>query len=98
MARFEAIEVEVRDREIELRFRMEAPAVVGWQLCDPSTGAYLFEGEWSQPQDRNVDLRVQLPEESGAYQVQVAPVEDRSSFILIEARVTGSLVEVATPL
>src|SRR5258708_3188064 len=98
MARFEAIQVEVRDREIELRFRMEAPAVVGWQLCDPSTGAYLFEGEWSQPRDANVDLRVQLPEENGSYQVQVAPVEDRSSFILIHAHVIGGRLEVAKPL
>jgi len=97
MARFQAIQVEIRDREIELKFRLDAPAVVGWQLCDPSTGAYLFEGEWSEAHEAGVDMRVQLPEEDGEYEVQVAPVDDRSNFILIEAHITGGRVDVAAP-
>ena len=32
---------------IHLRFRLDQPGVIGWQLYDPSTGAYLQEGEWS---------------------------------------------------
>ena len=77
MARFQGIQVETRDREIELKFRLDAPAVVGWQLCDPSTGAYLFEGEWSEAQEAGVDMRVQLPETGKGPQCVEVVVENR---------------------
>jgi lipopolysaccharide transport system permease protein len=97
VAHFEAVQAQVREGEIHVTFRLDAPAVVGWQLCDPSTGAHLFEGQWSEERDTSVNLRIEMPEDDGDYQVQVAPVADRSSFILIEAHITDGRVEVAAP-
>lgn len=78
---------------IHLRFRIDQPGVVGWQLYDPSTGAFLQEGEWSEVHGREADLNIPLPTEDGAYSVQVAPVRDRTRYIAIEARVgAGKLV------
>jgi len=83
---------------IHLRFRLEQPGVIGWQLYDPSTGAYLQEGEWSEMTGRDADLRISLPAEEGAYSVQVAPVKDRSRFIEIAARIgTAGNLEIGTP-
>jgi lipopolysaccharide transport system permease protein len=86
---------------IHLRFRLDKPVVVGWQLYDPSTGAYLQEGEWSEMTGRDADLRIPLPAEEGAYRVQVAPVNDRARFIEIAARVgagiPGMTLEIGTP-
>ncbi|MBZ5673526.1 MAG: ABC transporter permease [Acidobacteriia bacterium] len=83
---------------IHLRFRLDQPGVIGWQLYDPSTGAYLQEGEWSEIAGRDADLRIPLPAEEGAYSVQIAPVKDRSRFIEIQANVgAGKLVEIGTP-
>jgi len=86
---------------IRLRFRLDQPGVIGWQLYDPTTGAYLQEGEWSEMTGRDADLRIPLPDEEGAYSVQVAPVNDRSRFIEIAARVgagvPGRTLEIGTP-
>jgi homopolymeric O-antigen transport system permease protein len=86
---------------IHLRFRLDQPGVIGWQLYDPFTGAYLQEGEWSEMTGRDADLRIPLPAEEGAYSVQVAPVKDRSRFIEIAARVgagvPGMTLEIGTP-
>jgi lipopolysaccharide transport system permease protein len=72
---------------IRLRFQLDEPAVVGWQLYDPSTGAFLQEGEWSEVTGRDADLCIPLPGEEGDYSVQVAPVKDRARYIAIEAHV-----------
>ena len=66
---------------IHLRFRLDQPGVIGWQLYDPSTGAFLQEGEWSEMTGRDADLRIPLPGERGDYSVQVATVKDRARFI-----------------
>jgi lipopolysaccharide transport system permease protein len=95
MARFTAIETQVADRAIELRFLLDRPAVVGWQLCDPATGAHLFEGEWIKPEGSRIGLRIQIPEDDGEYQVRIAPVSDRSHLILIDAYVSGGSVKVS---
>ena len=72
---------------IHLRFRLDQPGVIGWQLYDPTTGAYLQEGEWSEMTSRDADLRIPLPGEEGDYSVQVAPVENRTRYIEIAAHV-----------
>ena len=72
---------------IHLRFRPDQPGVIGWQLYDPSTGAFLQEGEWAEINGPEADLRIPLPAEEGAYRVQVAPVKDRARFIAIDALV-----------
>lgn len=83
---------------IHLRFRLDQPGVIGWQLYDPSTGAFLQEGEWSEMTGRDADLRIPLPGEQGDYSVQVATVTDRARFISIEAHVgTAGKLEIGTP-
>ena len=82
---------------IRLRFEIDQPGVIGWQLYDPSTGAFLQEGEWSEVEGREADLSIPLPAEEGAYSVQVAPVKDRGRFIEIEARVGAGILEIGTP-
>jgi len=104
MSRMPSIEIlgaGVDGAAIRLRFRLDQPGVIGWQLYDPTTGAYLQEGEWSEMTGRDADLRIPLPDEEGAYSVQVAPVNDRSRFIEIAARVgagvPGTTLEIGTP-
>ena len=75
---------------IHLRFRLDQPGVIGWQLYDPSTGAYLQEGEWSEMTGRDADLRIPLPGEEGDYSVQVAPVQNRTRYIEIAAHVEAA--------
>src|SRR5690242_21679258 len=82
---------------IHLRFRLDQPGVIGWQLYDPSTGAFLQEGEWSEVQGREADLRIPMPLQEGAYRVQVAPVSDRTRYIAIEARVGPGKIEIDPP-
>jgi lipopolysaccharide transport system permease protein len=97
----EVLEAVVDGSAIHVRFRLDQPGVIGWQLYDPSTGSFLQEGEWSEVKGREADLRVSLPAEQGAYSLQVAPVEDRTRFIEIVAQVgtgvRGMTVEIGTP-
>src|SRR5579862_947859 len=82
---------------IRVRFDLDQPCVVGWQIYDPDTGAFLFEGEWREIPDKKVDLRVTLPSDDGPYRIQVAPVEDRSRFVLIDARVHKGALDMSAP-
>jgi lipopolysaccharide transport system permease protein len=92
------IEAIAEGSTIHLRFTLDQPGVIGWQIYDPSTGAYLQEGEWSEVTGRDADLRIPLPAEEGAYSIQVAPVKDRSRFIEIAAHVgTAGKLEIGTP-
>jgi lipopolysaccharide transport system permease protein len=95
------VEAVAEDCAIRLRFRVDQPGVIGWQLYDPSTGAFLQEGEWSEVKGLDVDLRIPLPAQEGAYSVHVAPVKDRSRFIeigaLVRAGVPGMTLDLGTP-
>jgi lipopolysaccharide transport system permease protein len=97
MATFSAIQARVEDGRIRLHFRMEPACVAGWQIYDPSTGAFLFEGEWREIDDPKVEMTIALPEEDGPYRVQIAPVQDRARFILIDARVSQGAVAIDAP-
>jgi lipopolysaccharide transport system permease protein len=101
MPKMDILEAVAEGTTIHLRFQLDQPGLIGWQLYDPSTGAFLQEGEWSEVTSREVDLRIPLPAEEGAYSVQVAPVKDRSQFIEIAARVgagaPGTTLEIGTP-
>jgi lipopolysaccharide transport system permease protein len=97
MARFGGVGAKVDGNAIRVSFRLDAPCVVGWQIYDPSTGAFLFEGEWREVRDTNVELSVALPEQEGPYRVQVAPVEDRRRFVLIDAQVSGAGIVMSAP-
>jgi len=85
--RLEVLDALAEGQSIHLRFRLEEPGVIGWQLYDPSSGAFLQEGQWSEVNSREADLRIPLPSDEGAYRVQVAPVKDRARYIAIDARV-----------
>jgi lipopolysaccharide transport system permease protein len=101
MRKMDVLEAVAEGTTIHLRLQLDQPDVIGWQLYDPSTGAYLQEGEWSEMTGRDADLRIPLPAEEGAYSVQVALVKDRSRFIEIAARVgagvAGMTLEIGTP-
>lgn len=97
MARFSAVEATVDGASIDLQFAIDAPGVLGWQAFDPETGAFLFEGEWSRVERGPVKLRVALPAAEGAYSIRAAPVEDRTRFIQIEARVQEDKIEIDAP-
>jgi lipopolysaccharide transport system permease protein len=97
MAKFEALQAEVSGTSIELSFSTDSTGVLGWQVFDPETGAFLFEGEWTETRTNPVQIRVNLPAEEGPYRVRVAPVEDRSRFIQIDARVEDSRLQMDPP-
>ena len=97
MAKFGAVGAEADGAAIRVHFELEAPGVVGWQIYDPVTGAFLFEGQWTETRDTKVNVRVALPDEDGPYRVQVAPVADRERFILIDARVDDGRVDISRP-
>ena len=92
MARFESLQATREGSAIRLRFHLDRTCVLGWQVFDPATGAFLFEGEWSEAHNGDVDMRVALPAEDGPYRVHVAPVEDRGQFVLIDAHVKAGEV------
>lgn len=97
MVTFTGVEAALRNGKIHVRFRLGSPCVLGWQIYDPSTAAFLFEGEWKKLDDPQVEMTIDLPEEDGPYRVQVAPVEDRTRFILIDAQVSGGAVSMDPP-
>jgi lipopolysaccharide transport system permease protein len=97
MARFHEVEAVVDGGAIRLRCEIDSPCVLGWQIFDPATGAFLFEGEWTEVRDTAVDLRVAVPSDPGPYRVQVAPVKDRSHFVLIDAHVSEGKLEMSAP-
>jgi lipopolysaccharide transport system permease protein len=87
MAAFTGVQSSVEDEKIRVRFTLDRPCVLGWQIFDPATGAFLFEGEWVQISDRQAELTIPLTDD-GDYRIHVAPVEDRERFILLNAQVT----------
>jgi lipopolysaccharide transport system permease protein len=99
--KFESVEAAAEGSAIRLRFRLRSangtPAIVGWQVFDPVSGVFLFEGRWSELRDGVADLRLDLPPGDGPYRVQVAPVADRRNFILIDAQVTDGNCEIEAP-
>jgi lipopolysaccharide transport system permease protein len=71
---------------VEIHF--DEPAARVWQVIDPSTEMLLDQGESGE-----TNVRVTLPEGDGEYRVQVAPVNDRRRFTLIDAKVhEGQLI------
>lgn len=97
MATFRGVQARAEGLIIHLSFDWDGAGVVGWQLFDPDTGAFLYEGEWSEVNGRHVELRIALPQEDGPYRVQIAPVADRRRFIAIDARIEAGQAAVAEP-
>ncbi len=97
MARFQNVGATREDSTIRLQFLLDRPCVLGWQVFDPASGVFLFEGEWAGVRGPDVDVPVVLPPQDGPYRVHIAPVEDRARFILIEARMAGGQIEMDAP-
>jgi len=97
MDRFSAVEAHAEGATVRLRFEIDQPGIIGWQLYDPSTGAFLQEGEWSELRGSAADLQIPVPAEDGPYQIQVAPVADRARYISIQATVESGKLEIAPP-
>src|SRR5579864_2780041 len=101
MALFESVQATLEGCDIRLRFHLRSKdgraCVLGWQVLDPVSGAFLFEGQWTEARGGDVDLRVQLPAEDGPYRVQVAPVDDRARFLLLDAHVTAGELALESP-
>src|ERR1700751_2939226 len=97
MARFDSLNAQIDNGAIRVHFELDTPCVIGWQIFDPETGAFLFEGEWREIDAKKCDLRVILPQDDGFYRIHVAPVEDRDRFVLIDARVEGGALEMSAP-
>jgi lipopolysaccharide transport system permease protein len=55
MATFSGVDAAVHEDKIRLRFRLDTPCVIGWQIYDPSNGAFLFEGEWHKLNDPKIE-------------------------------------------
>jgi lipopolysaccharide transport system permease protein len=68
---------------------------IGYQIFDPDTGTFIFEGEWQPVHEGKADVRVELPPERGRYHVYVSPIDENRGwdyhlgkrFFLIEAAV-----------
>ncbi|HLX43078.1 MAG TPA: ABC transporter permease [Bryobacteraceae bacterium] len=97
MATFSQVAAVIDGGAIRLRCELDAPCILGWQIFDPSTGAFLFEGEWTDLRDTKVDMRVAVPSDDGPYRVQIAPVKDRARFVLIDAHVVNGKLAMAPP-
>jgi lipopolysaccharide transport system permease protein len=101
MPRFQAVEATSDGpgaaATVRLRLRLERSCTLSWQVLDPATGAILSEGERPGASGSDVDFQIVLPPEDGPYRVQVAPVEDRSRMILIDARIAGGALELDAP-
>jgi lipopolysaccharide transport system permease protein len=88
---------QVAGLQLDVEFEMDTPCVIAWQIFDPSTGAFLFEGEWRESNGNRAEMRVPLPADAGPYRVQIAPVEARERFIVIEAQVSDGSAQISTP-
>ena len=80
------------------RVHITAPngaSTIGYQIFDPDTGTFIFEGEWQQVEQGKADLHIELPPERGRYHVYVSPIDEKRGwdyhlgkrFFLIEAAV-----------
>lgn len=80
------------------RVHVSAPngaSTIGYQIFDPDTGTFIFEGEWQQVREGKADLNIALPPEKGRYHVYVSAIDEKRGwdyhlgkrFVLIEAAV-----------
>lgn len=111
IAAFEQVRVDPEGLNVHLQFRLkhlteadwEPGFCLGWQIYDPTTGAFLQEGEWLRTAGGPLDVTIPLPAESGHYHVYISPRDDRNGwhfeqhypFLLVDAQVDNSAVSSA---
>lgn len=112
------LDYEVSTHKLHLKFRLlirggrplgraeeTAPECLGWQVFDPSTGLFLWEGEWQPLESHSAigpptttALTIPLPTERGEYDIYVSCVTDGKGwayqrgepFLLVRVRVEES--------
>ncbi len=81
-----------------------AATAIGWQVYDPQTGIFLYEGEWI-PLSRDIppgdsaqlDLDLSLPATDGRYRIYVSPIHPQTGwlytqgeeFLIVDAEVAN---------
>jgi lipopolysaccharide transport system permease protein len=76
---------------------MNGAATAGYQIFDPETGTFIYEGEWRPVENGSVELSVRLPPERGRYHVYASSVDESRGwdyqrgrpFLLLDAEVEG---------
>jgi lipopolysaccharide transport system permease protein len=97
MPRFQAVEATSDAATVRLRFRLDRPCALNWQVLDPATGAILSEGERPEAPGSDVDFEIVFPPEDGPYRLQIAPLRDRSRMILIDGLLTAGKLNLDAP-
>jgi lipopolysaccharide transport system permease protein len=96
-ARYSNVAASITGSRLEVSFDLESEdaALLGWQLYDPDTQAFLWEGEWQPVSNGRVALSIEVPQEPGRYRFYVSPLDcsgrwlfaRRQPFVLIDAEV-----------
>lgn len=74
---------------------LNGAATAGYQIYDPDTGTFIFEGEWRPVENGAAELNVSFPPERGRYHVYASTVDEERGwdyqlgrrFLLIDAEV-----------
>ncbi|MBL8174974.1 MAG: ABC transporter permease [Bryobacterales bacterium] len=85
-------------------WRVADEVAIGWQVYDPDTGAFLYEGEWTRlardvapGESAELSMNLALPAADGPYRVYVSPIGPRTGwlyahgeeFLIVDAEVAG---------
>jgi lipopolysaccharide transport system permease protein len=90
------VELDAENRTAQVRVQApDGASTIGYQIFDPETGTFIFEGEWQRVAGGAADVRIELPPERGRYHVYVSSVDEKRGwdydkgkrFLLIDASV-----------
>lgn len=85
-------------------WRVADEAAIGWQVYDPETGIFLYEGDWVRlaqdvphGESARLAMDVSLPSADGLYRIYVSPIDRRTGwlytrggeFLVVDAEVVG---------
>jgi len=85
-------------------WRVADEAAIGWQVYDPETGIFLYEGDWiglaqdvGHGESARLTMDVSLPRADGLYRIYVSPIDRRTGwlyargeeFLVVDAEVVG---------
>lgn len=69
-------------------WRVADEAAIGWQVYDPETGIFLYEGEWIRltrdvpaGESAQLDLELTLPSTDGFYRIYVSPIQPGTGWL-----------------
>ncbi|MFN7936186.1 MAG: ABC transporter permease [Bryobacteraceae bacterium] len=85
-------------------WRVADEAAIGWQVYDPETGIFLYEGDWTRlirdvahGESAELNLDLSLPAADGLYRIYVSPIDARTGwlyargeeFLMVDAEVVN---------